>query len=148
MFDQQLTFVKKQFQTKIEAIDFLIQKAIESKKVIGGEAYKQSVCQREEEFSTAVGYDIAIPHGSSQDVQESFVAVATLEAPLHWGDELVKMIFLIGVPENKRTKEHLQILAWLSRNLMHQEFREDILHAENEQQLFNCLKKLETEKGD
>ncbi|MFR8569062.1 MAG: PTS sugar transporter subunit IIA [Longicatena caecimuris] len=58
------------------------------------------------------------------------------------------MIFLIGVPENKRTKEHLQILAWLSRNLMHQEFREDILHAENEQQLFNCLKKLETEKGD
>ena len=137
MFDQQLTFVKKQFQTKMEAIDFLIQKAIESKKVIGGEAYKQSVCQREEEFSTAVGYDIAIPHGSSQDVQESFVAVATLEAPLHWGDELVKMIFLIGVPENKRTKEHL-----------HQEFREDILHAENEQQLFNCLKKLETEKGD
>ena len=33
MFDQQLTFVKKQFQTKMEAIDFLIQKAIESRRI-------------------------------------------------------------------------------------------------------------------
>lgn len=144
MFDQRLTFVKKQFKTKVEAIDFLIQKAIESEKIQGGEAYKQSVLKREEEFSTAVGYAIAIPHGSSEDVQESFVAVATLDTPMQWGEELVKMIFMIGVPESKRTKEHLQILAWLSRNLMHEEFRDDILHAKNKQQLFNCLKKLET----
>lgn len=53
------------------------------------------------------------------------------------------MIFMIGVPEHKRTREHLQILAWLSRNLMHDEFRSSVVNAGNETQLFECLSRLE-----
>lgn len=146
MFDKRLTFVNKEFQDKNEAIDFLIQKACETGKLVGGEIYKQSVLQREEEFSTAVGYEVAIPHGSSNDVNESFVATTTMKYPLQWGDQAVRMIFMIGVPENKRCKEHLQILAWLSKNLMHENFRNSIKYAENETQLFECLNKLEQRK--
>lgn len=104
---------------------------------------RKSVLQREAEFSTAVGYEVAIPHGASDDVTESFVAVSTIENPILWGEESVRMIFMIGVPEHKRTKEHLQILAWLSRNLMHDDFRSNIINATTKTQLFECLSRLE-----
>ena len=143
MFDEQLTFVNKTFKDKLDAIDFLIQEAKAAGKITGGETYKNSVLQREAEFSTAVGYEVAIPHGASDDVTESFVAVSTIENPILWGEESVRMIFMIGVPEHKRTKEHLQILAWLSRNLMHDDFRSNIINATTETQLFECLSRLE-----
>lgn len=143
MFDKQLTFVNKTFKDKADAINFLIHEAVAAGKLNGGEAYRKSVLQREEEFSTAVGYEVAIPHGSSDDVTESFVAVSTVKKPILWGEESIRMIFMIGVPEHKRTREHLQILAWLSRNLMHDEFRNSVVNAGNEIQLFECLSRLE-----
>lgn len=104
MFDKQLTFVNKTFKDKADAINFLIHEAAAAGKMNGGEAYRKSVLQREEEFSTAVGYEVAIPHGSSDDVTESFVAVSTVKKPILWGEESVRMIFMmsqnIKEPEN------------------------------------------------
>ena len=91
MFDKQLTFVNKTFKDKADAINFLIHEAAAAGKLNGGEAYRKSVLQREEEFSTAVGYEVAIPHGSSDDVTESFVAVSTVKKPILWGEESVRM---------------------------------------------------------
>lgn len=143
MFDKQLTFVENNFTDKFQAIDFLVQAAKKAGKLTNYDSYKKSVLKREEEFSTAIGYGVAIPHGSCDDVKESFVAVATLKGNMQWGEETVQMIFMIGVPESKRTKEHLQILAWLSKNLMHEDFRNSIVSAKDKVELFNCLNKLE-----
>ena len=148
MFDKKLAFVNKSFSDKWEAIQFLIDQAKEGGKLLDDEDYKTSVLKREEEYSTAVGYGIAIPHGSSEGVNESFVAVATLKEEMLWGDEKVNMIFMIGVPQQKREMDHLKILAWLSKNLMHNEFRSEVLNAEDEMRLYNCLSKLENLGGE
>lgn len=143
MFDNNLAYVNKQFSNKFEVINFLCKKAYEAGKLTEIKKFECSVLKREDEFSTAIGYEVAIPHGSSDTVNESFVAVATLKENMKWGEEKVKMIFMIGVPESKRTMEHLKILAWLSKNLMHEDFREKIVHAEDESQLYSYLKDLE-----
>ena len=53
---------------KLDAIDYLINVAYQNDKIIDKDQYKQAILAREEEFSTALGYLVAIPHGQSDTV--------------------------------------------------------------------------------
>lgn len=95
------------------------------------EAYVQSVLHREAEYSTGVGYGIAIPHGKSSAVKEAFV-IFTRVTDVDWQSldgTPVDMVFQIGVPESDAGDQHLRILAQLSRKLMKDEFRQALREA-------------------
>lgn len=147
MFENELIFIQESFDTKMDAIEFMIKEAYGIGKLSEIKDYRESVLKREDEFSTAIGYEVAIPHGFSDHVKEPFVVVVTLKEVMEWDNEKVKMIFMIGVPKSKRTIEHLKILAWLSKNLMHEDFRKMIALSKDKETLYKCLKKLETEGG-
>ena len=53
------------------------------------------------------------------------------------------MIFMIGVSPLNRTTDHLKILSHLARDLMHDDFRNEVLKAKDSEELFNILKKRE-----
>lgn len=148
MFEKELVFTNMEFNNKWEVIEFLTTKAAENEKLIKSEIFEKAVIQREDEFSTAVGYEVAIPHGSSDTVKESFVAVCLLKKVMPWDNEEVRMIFMIGVPESRRTQEHLKILAWLSRSLMREEFRKQVMEAKDSYSLYNYLHVLETNEEE
>ena len=64
MFDQKLIFTGEKFSIKDEVIQYLANKAQEVGKLDSCESYIAAVKKREQEFSTAIGYGVAIPHGS------------------------------------------------------------------------------------
>jgi len=144
-FDKNIVETNQKYSSKEDAIYTLSCKAMKAKKLISCEDYIHSVYEREEEYSTAIGYGVAIPHGCSNDVIESFVAVATLESPLKWDENLVDMIFMIGLEPNRRSQDHLKILSSLSRYLVHEDFRKEVKLARNNIELMQILYQIEDE---
>ncbi|UFJ42652.1 fructose PTS transporter subunit IIA [Brevibacillus humidisoli] len=105
-------------------------------------AYVEAVEAREETGSTGIGFGVAIPHGKSAGVGRAGLAFARLTKPIDW-DSLdgkpVTLVFMIAVPENQAGNEHLQILAALSRKLMHEPFREQLSSAASSAEIIQLL---------
>lgn len=105
-------------------------------------AFCEEVLQRERIGSTGIGFGIAIPHGKCSAVTKAAIAFARPDKPLEWQSldgEPVTMVFLLAVPETSASNEHLQILAMLSRKLMHEEFRSSLMAAKTRQDVMDVL---------
>lgn len=91
------------------------------------DGYIAAVLEREKHFSTGVGFSIATPHAKTDAVSVPSMAFARLDREIVWDEEEnARFIFQIAVPEKDKGNRHLEILAQLSRKLMHEDFRESI----------------------
>lgn len=86
--------------------------------------YVDAVLEREGLESTAVGFGVAIPHGKSDAVKTATVFFGRSDEGIVWNEdgEVVKLIFLLAIPSEAASNQHLKILAALSRKLMDDEF--------------------------
>lgn len=110
----------------------------------GFDNFMLSLVKREEEFSTAVGYDYAIPHGKSQAVATAAVAFAHLSQPILWDEEeedWAEYLFMIAVPASSAGDEHIQILTRLATAIMDDDFRAEIALAKEAQYIIDIIHK-------
>lgn len=117
--------------SKKNIINSLSEVGFRNGKINDLDAYRNAVYKREEEFSTAPGYLVAIPHGKSDAVNEPFVVFGRCKEKIIWDGNEVKLIFMIGVPLENRDKTHMKILANISRKLIDDNFRESLLNAQS-----------------
>lgn len=103
------------------------------------EGYVADVIKREEGAPTSIGFLIATPHAKSIHVKEPSLAVARLKEPVQWADEQVQIVFQIAVPDPGQGEKHLEILAGISRKIIHDDFRESLMKAENENQVLELV---------
>ena len=99
------------------------------------EQFTADVLDREKVFSTYIDYGIWIPHGKSSGVKEAGVCIARLPEKIQWGEdeeEQADLLIMIAVRNETDNNLHMQILAQLSRNLMHEDFREKMKHGDKE----------------
>lgn len=102
------------------------------------DGYIDSVMERETLTSTGIGFGIAIPHGKSSHVKETTVAFGRLKSSVDWNsldDQPVSIVFLLAVPEECKGDQHLRIIAGLSRKLIHDDFREKLATAVEEEEI-------------
>lgn len=128
--------------TKEDVLKLMTDVAAKANKVSDKAMYIKAVLKREEEYSTAVGFNVAIPHGKTDAVIEPFLMYGRVNQ-IDWNaldGEPVKHVFLIGVPEKEAGNTHLQILAKLSRKLMKEDFRAELNQAESADDLIELLK--------
>ncbi|MER6565667.1 fructose-specific PTS transporter subunit EIIC [Streptomyces sp. NPDC001093] len=98
--------------------------------------------RREEQGTTGLGEEIAIPHAKTDAVTAPVVGFARSAEGVEWGSldgTKARLIFLIAVPEAAAGDEHLRILALLSRKLMDPGFRERLLAAPDEHAVLGVL---------
>lgn len=131
-------------QDKEQALQLMGRKieASGSLKPGGFDNFMFSINKREAEFSTAVGYDYAIPHGKSDAVAVPVVAFVRLVKPVLWDadeDDWAQNIFMIAVPEESAGDEHIRILMKLASAIMEDGFRDKIAVAENEIQVIDII---------
>lgn len=99
--------------------------------------------EREEKGTTGVGKGVAIPHVKSDAVKKPAVAFGRSKIGIDYGsmdEKLSHLFFLITVPEESHDK-HLKLLAQLSRQLIHDDFRNNLLEAKNEDEVMSILEK-------
>lgn len=100
--------------------------------------------EREAKGTTGVGKGVAIPHVKSDAVKRPAVAFGRSDKGIDYGsmdEKLSHLFFLITVPEESHD-EHLKLLAQLSRNLVHDDFRDSLLEAKDAEEVMNILENI------
>jgi PTS system fructose-specific IIA component len=117
---------------KTDTIEHLLDLAVEAGRVDDRETALAALMEREEETTTGVGKGIAIPHAQTDATDQPSVAFCRSSVGLDFDsmdEQPAHLIFMILVPEGG-TDEHLDILASLSRSLMHEEVRDGLYDAD------------------
>jgi PTS system fructose-specific IIC component len=114
-------------------------------KVADVEELVRTALRREEQGTTGLGEEIAIPHAKTDAVTAPVVGFARSAEGVEWGSldgTKARLVFMISVPEAAAGDEHLRILALLSRKLMDAGFRERLLAAPDEAAVLDVLREV------
>src|SRR5699024_937499 len=123
-------------------IDEMIQMLDQSDVVVSGADFKKDILDRESEGTTGLGMNIAIPHAKSGAVKRPAVVYGRNTGGVDWNsvDETdAKLIFMIAVPTEAAGDDHLRILQMLSRRLMDEGFRQQLLAADTVDEAYALL---------
>jgi fructose-specific phosphotransferase system IIA component len=119
----------------VELIDLLVEKHAVRK--TDRESVLAALRQREETMSTGIGFGIAIPHASSNCVNEVVAAFGRSSAGIEF-DSLdnspVKFIVLFVVPKDQ-FQVHLRTLAAIAKFLNDKSVREQLGRAESAEEI-------------
>ncbi|PFN23222.1 PTS fructose transporter subunit IIABC [Bacillus cereus] len=129
-------------ETRDDIIDEMIQKLKQVGALHSVTEFKQAIMNREQESTTGIGINIAIPHGKSAAVRKPSVVFGIKQSGIDWnsldGTE-AKLIFMIAVPKGNEGNEHLKILQMLSRKLMDDSYRERLLYVQTKAEAYKLL---------
>ncbi|EOC99655.1 PTS sugar transporter subunit IIA [Caldisalinibacter kiritimatiensis] len=109
------------------------------------DGYLSEVFRRERLSTTGIGYGIAIPHGKCKDVKKPTIAFGRLKKGVDWDSvdgKPVNLVFLLAVPQETDSKQHLETISALSRKLVNEEFRHALLSIDSKDKfisLFNSI---------
>lgn len=142
MIDKQLIILDCEIKSKEDIMFLLSKRAKQLHYICNDIEYLSAVKKREKEYSTAIGYGVAIPHGKTWAVEKSFIGFIRCKEPIKWGAEKVSLIFQLGISTKNTEALHLKVLAEISRNLMKQKFREHLLKG-SKQEVYQKLLEIE-----
>ncbi len=145
MIQEELVFVDSELKNKKDVIDLISKMAKEQNLINNVETFEEKVFAREREISTSVGSQVAIPHGKSAEVKMPFIAFMRTKEGFKWdedSEDLVRLIFLIGVPDKGADKLHLKYIAQISKKLINDEFRDSLLNLQSKKAIYDLLKSI------
>ncbi|EJV73319.1 MULTISPECIES: PTS fructose transporter subunit IIABC [Bacillus cereus group] len=129
-------------ETRDDIIDEMIQKLKHVGALHSVTEFKRAIMKREQESTTGIGINIAIPHGKSDAVRKPSVVFGIKQSGVDWksldGTE-AKLIFMIAVPKENEGNQHLKILQMLSRKLMDDSYREQLLSVQTKEEAYTLL---------
>ncbi len=122
-------------QDKNAIIYNMIEKLNDNHRIRNKDDFFAEVLKREEIESTAVGYDIGMPHGKTKNVLKTSICFTRLMEPVVWNEhtkEKVNTVILIAVPKGDN-QTHIKLVSKLARNLMHEEYRKSLDNSDKEE---------------
>lgn len=136
-----LIFLNQNIQNKDYIIDFIIDNAKQKGYLTDGVNLKKAIVAREEEVSTSIGFNIAMPHGKSEEVTHPFIAFLRSNEEFHWdeNDDKVRLILLIAVPLENEGNFHLKIISQISKKLLDENFRTQLLTENDIDKVYDLL---------
>ncbi|MCD6577422.1 MAG: PTS sugar transporter subunit IIA [Anaerolineaceae bacterium] len=124
----------KEIENKDQVIHYLAGLLDEAGLITNQQEYIDSVYERESMGPTYMENFIAIPHGKCDAVKEAGIAFGRSKNGFDYqtqlGGGLVKLVFLLAIPNRMSGDAYMAVLARLARLLVHEEFRDDLYAAE------------------
>ena len=128
------------------AIDHLVDLMEKSGNLNDKEKYKAGVFAREDEGSTGIGEGIAIPHCKTEAVDKPGLASMIVRDGVEYDSldgEPAEVFFLIAAPATG-ANIHLEVLSRLSRMLMDEDFKTNLMNAQTPDEYLDVIDKAET----
>ncbi|HBT50388.1 MAG TPA: PTS fructose transporter subunit IIA [Caldanaerobacter subterraneus] len=141
VLDEKMMVFDLKAKTKEEVLEELVKVLKENDVVDDEKGFLEVVKKREEEFSTGIGYGVAIPHGKSSLVKKPSIVFGKSQNGVDYNSmdgKPAHLFFLIAVPDNSN-ELHLKVLAELSRALMHKEVREALEKASTPEEVIRAF---------
>lgn len=95
MLSEELIIFEKKAKNRKDVLKRACQLLI-NKGIVQSE-FARDVLEREKVEATAVGCNIAIPHGKPEHVNRCQILVIRLDKPIEWGERMADMIFLLAI---------------------------------------------------
>lgn len=95
MLSEEFIIFEKKAKNRKEVLKRACQLLI-NKGIVQSE-FARDVLEREKVEATAVGCNIAIPHGKPEHVNRCQILVIRLDKPIEWGERMADMIFLLAI---------------------------------------------------
>ena len=133
---------------KNDIIDKMTRLMLKTGRINNLEEYKNLVLKREEEGSTGVGEEIAIPHGKGECVTEPGLVALVVPNGVDYNaldGKPVKLLFMIAAP-NTSDNVHLDVLSRLSTMLMDSDFKNKLISAKSKEEFLKIIDETEKEK--
>lgn len=138
-FDRKLVFIRNEFRNKAEVIEFLGGQLVQTGAVHPD--YVQAMHKREQDIGTYITEGVAIPHGTEASrslVRKAAIVVLKIPRGIEWNNgNTVFLAFGIAGSE----EEHVDLLGELAAILMDADQKEELMTAENEDELFTRITK-------
>ena len=114
--------------------------SLERKEAI--EKIAEKFMDRENLDSTGFGNGVAIPHAKIPNLKNPMVAVTRFADGIEWDaidGEPVKVAIALIMPDGDEANTHLQVIAQLSRKLVHQETIDTLVNEVDSMKLYNFI---------
>ena len=135
-------------KTKEEVIQKAVELMSHNGNIINKDEYLKLVMKREQEGSTGIGEEIAIPHGKGDSISAPGLAAMIIPNGVDFKSldgRPVKLLFLIAAP-NTKENIHLDVLSRLSTLLMDEKFRKKLINAKSKEEFLQIIDQAENEK--
>ncbi|SPP29202.1 PTS system, fructose-specific enzyme IIA component [Brochothrix thermosphacta] len=142
VLDKKLINVDLKSNTKKGVIAELSQMLAKESYLIDEKQFIADVMQREEEGLTGLGEGIAIPHGKSEGVQTTTIAIGKLSNGLEWGsldDQPVHVIILFAVKNTDATTMHIKLLQKVAIMLADNNFLTSLREANTADEIYELI---------
>jgi fructose-specific phosphotransferase system IIA component len=145
-------FILKEFkaENKDDIINELIDLFKDDPRVNNLNDVKNCVLEREKIMSTGVGKGFAIPHGKTNSINEIIAAFGKSEIPIDYDaldGEPVHLVFLL-VGKDALVGKHIKLLSRVSRMMNSDEFREQLVNANEENEILKIFQEEEQNYPD
>lgn len=142
LFSDELVLFAQSAGSKESGIKQLVDMVHVAGRTSNAAALETAVWQREDVFSTGLGFGIAIPHCKSAAVGQNSLCIARFAEPLDWQSrdgQPVDTVIMLLVRESDAGDAHMKIFAQLARRIMHEEFRDGLRACPDEKTLLRYL---------
>ncbi len=142
--DEKLIYRNIKSNDKSELLKSFCQKLEGAGVVTSTTEFFQAIWEREENFSTGIGRNVAIPHGKSASVKETKLLLAIIPEGVEYDSldgQLVKILFMFAVPLGK-DKEYMGLLAKVTSFVREEKNRNKLLEASSEQELLKLIREV------
>ncbi|NIQ90552.1 MAG: PTS sugar transporter subunit IIA [Deltaproteobacteria bacterium] len=147
ILDKECIIPELRSRTKEEVLEELTGALLNCKANLDKESLVEVLLERERLGSTGIGDGIAIPHGKVQDLDELVLSFGRSTQGIEFDSmdgRPTHLFFLLIAPENS-AGIHLRALAKISRLLKSSHFRQRLLEAETEEELFEVIQEEDKE---
>lgn len=142
VINQELIIEDLNVETKLEALQALVNLLDTQGYLIDPEEFLNDVLLREEEGVTGLGEGIAIPHGKSDGVNKTVIAIGKNKKGIDWGsvdEELVEVIILFAVKKTDETTLHIKMLQKVAILLSDEELLYKLRNAATNLEIYELL---------
>ena len=137
--NEKVCFFNLEFSTKEDALEYFSSQLVEKDFGKNEKKILLAALKREEEFSTGIGSEIAVPHIRIPEMKTSVLLFAKVK-PMNWNsidNQDIKYIFFIAL--NNKDNVHIEILSELSKNLMDENFLNQLENISTYDELINLF---------
>lgn len=136
--------------TKEEVIDELSQLLFKHGKIDSVEDFAEDILLREQEGVTGLGKGIAIPHGKSESVIQTSIAMGRTQVPIAWeslDDQPVNIIILFAVKNSDANTTHIKMLQNIAICLADDEFMLKLQRVGSQREMIQLFIEKEGERS-
>lgn len=138
---EQLIELNLKGQSKIEVIDELIELLYNAGSISNKDVFKQDVLTREEEGMTGIGDGIAIPHGKSDAVLKTSLAIGISKNDIDWDSidaKPVGIVIMLAIKSYDKTA-HIKLLSKVASSLCDSNVIEKLKNAKSEREIIETF---------